>query len=260
MFTPGCECALSSGYVFTTGCSGGADACKSCSCASSDTTCNSCGSASSYDDKCKSDHGSHAHAAQHTTRGDAVTITCACDDGYTGLSAGNCRPTPANSLADAIQSNAPTQSCTIELWHDAFGAIAGALSGTGGGQTDCSGEPDQSGDCVETIEGLIAAAGPEAELAQAIISKLTGTNAQEICSSICEQACFGVLGWAMSPYSPCLVDAAPVATFRIVCLPPWGLVAVVCILAVLKVCCSACCEKEETSQRSQPLIVTVTRK
>jgi hypothetical protein len=165
---------------------------------------------------------------------------------------------PEDTVKNAIQGAAPDQSCTIEIWHDALGALAGVLTGDGGGQMDCSGDPDTKGDCVETIEGLISSAGPEAEFAADIISKMDGTNAKEVCTKICTQGCGNVLGWAMWFESPCIVDAAPVATFRIVCLPPWGLVAVVCVLVVLYGCCKACCDDEDKNQRSA-LTIQLTR-
>ena len=233
--TPGCECLLDDGYTWAdAGCSIDRNEC----------------SAITYSASCKADHGSHSHSSSHT----ATEITCACDDGYTGISEGNCKPTPVSGVANAIQNAAPEQSCDIEIWHNALGALAGALTGEGGGQTDCSGSPDLSGDCVETIEDLLAGAGPEAEFAADIISKLTGTNAKEICTEICVQGCLGVLGWAMSPASPCILDAAPIATVRIICLPPWGLVAVVCILLVLKACGSACAD-DKPARSSQPLSI-----
>jgi hypothetical protein len=189
---------------------------------------------------CKADHGSHSHASSHTD----TQITCTCDDGYTLINnEGNCKPTPKTGLTNAIQNAAPEQSCNIEIWHNVLGALAGVLTGEGGGQTDCSGPADLSGDCFETIEGLIATAGPEAEFAADIISKLSGTNAKEICSEICVQGCFGVLGWAMSPASPCILDAAPIATIKIICMPPWGLVAIVCILVVVFCVRRACAEE-----------------
>ena len=203
-------------------------------------------SAITYTASCQADHGSHSHSSSHTD----THIVCECDDGYTGVATGNCKPTPKTGIANAIQGAAPNQSCDIEIWHNVLGALAGALTGEGGGQSDCSGPADLSGDCVETIEGLLKEAGPEAELAADIISQLSGTNAKEICSEICVQGCLGVLGWAMSPASPCLLDAAPIATFRIICLPPWGLVAVIVILIVLKACCSALCDDKPSSSSS----------
>ena len=241
---PGCVCALDSGYVWND---------PSC-----DISAGEC-SAITYTESCQADHGSHSHSSGHSVHGSGVNIRCACDDGYDmpDGGVGNCKPTPTNQLAGAIQDAAPDQTCTIEIWYpDSLGEVIDTVIGSGG-QTDCAGNPSAKGDCVETIQNLVGHGGELAELAANLISAMSGTNAVEICNEICVKGCFGVLGWAMWPASPCILDAAPIATFRIICLPPWGLVVIVAIFVVCKVCCSS--DDDESSQparqapaRSQP--------
>jgi len=157
-------------------------------------------------------------------------------------------------VAHAIQDAAPDQSCTIEIWYpdslgDVIDTVGELIDGDGtGGQQDCEGRPSAKGDCVETIQSLVSDGGNLAELAADIISALSGTTAVDICNELCVKGCYGVLGWAMWWSSPCIRDAAPLATFRIVCIPPWGLVAVVVICVVCKVCCSGDDEPEESGQ------------
>lgn len=146
---------------------------------------------------------------------------------------------------------APTQSCDIELWYvDSLGDVLGAVFSDNGGQRDCRGTPQASGDCLETINQLTEEGGDFAELVRDFVESVAGGTAEEACSDMCTRGCYGAYGMAFWYESPCFVDGAPYITVRLRCMPPWGLVTVIATIVLCKCLCKVCCDDEESNNNN----------
>ena len=234
MFTSGCDCELNTNMIWESARTVGPNGQISVDSARCNPEASPyCLGTVSYSSACEEDHGYMSVVASHTDHGSGLELTCACSSGYSYPEDGSslmCTITEdeqdrqesearAEAARNMIQNLAPDQSCDLQLYFL---------------QSDCSGDPDVSGDCVETIKTLVDEAGAGADAAVALFEGLSGTSTSDICTSMCSQGCYGVLGWALWFYSPCIADEGSPA-YRLAmsprppptsCPPPLSLLSV----------------------------------
>jgi hypothetical protein len=144
------------------------------------------------------------------------------------------------------------QQCSVRVWtmsatdvaKDAFSLVTGGE--TDAGATSCDGEPDLEGGCLDTAQRLGDLLGEDA-----LRSALDGQSPEQYCSDLCSRSCYG--GFWFN--SPCDTHYSPLVTIQIHCPVPWGLVAVVVILLVLRLLRSYCDSQRSAAKQNQGLPV-----
>lgn len=128
----------------------------------------------------------------------------------------------AMTLADA------SEQCDIQVWTH---FVAAAL---GSNEVSCDNAPDYQGGCVQTL-GMF----PPEYLTEVLAASDGGgigssaTTAKGYCEDLCQVGCFSPIAalpmWFASPCSPA-IDALPgLASLRVYCGVPWGLVVLVLV-------------------------------
>ena len=143
----------------------------------------------------------------------------------------------------------PSQDCDLDVRTHFTDKLTGLIGGTPSGEPDCSDDPDVSGKCLATLQGIYSGI-PGGETAFNAAVKLTSTelgvnpafkDAKGLCDHYCSEACYGVGGFAMWVESPCIDplsaadddDLKGIVTLRFRCMPPWGLVILFGIVGAL---------------------------